>query len=121
MKIYKLFNLANGYATIDFTNIDMNAIANGNQNVTVLSEQKLKWHFLEDDVVGDCPFYIGAFPIFESSKIENVSFDASQKATFYVEGGKYTAIAAPIITGNIINEEKSEMRKFKSGKIEVIK
>ena len=44
MKIYKLFNLANGYATIDFTNIDMNAIANGNQNVTVLSEQKLKWH-----------------------------------------------------------------------------
>lgn len=122
MKIFKLFNQVNGYASIDFYDDEINDILKGRLDVNILNGKRFRWHFFEDaSKISDSPFYLGAFPIFEEKKVHGFSFIDSKIALFKVEGVDYIAVAAPIISGNIIDKEKSTINLFRSGKIMMVK
>ena len=122
MKIFKLYNEVNGYASVDFTNVNMSDIAKGIVNVSAISDINLNWKIDEDDnVKGYCPFYLGAFPVFDATKVKGCSFERAEIAQFRVEDRGFVAVAAPILLGQIIDKEKSDLRLFKSGKIMSVK
>lgn len=121
MKLIELKSIANGFASIDFGDIDM---------TTVLKEGKLefvegktfRWNRSTGNAISDSPFYIGAMPIFDTEKLSGILSSLNvASAEFDVEGRSYTIINAPHFNGDIINREKSEMRTFRSGKIMNIK
>jgi hypothetical protein len=117
MKIIQLKNLANGFASIDFADIDMNKVLKEGK-VDIIQGKSFKWNKSTGDLISDSPFYIGAMPIFDTKKLGNaLSALAVKSATFDVEGHSYTIIAAPQLKGNVINRDQSEMRTFRSGKI----
>ena len=63
MRIFQLRNKVDGYATINFGDIDMmNVLRTG--NVSVLNGQNFVWNKTIDSGISDCPFFIGAMPIF---------------------------------------------------------
>ena len=100
----------------------MSDIVKGIVNVSSISDINLYWKIDEDDnVKGDCPFYIGAFPIFEAAKIKSIAFENAETAAFKVEGEDFVAVATPFLSGHIIDKEKSNLRLFKSGKIMSVK
>ena len=118
MKIFKLYNEVNGYASIDFTNANMSDIAKGIVNVSAISGINLNWKIDEEDTVkGDCPFYIGAFPVFDATKTKGFDFKNAETATFKVEDKEFVAVSAPMLSGQLIDRDKSDLRLFKSGKI----
>ena len=116
MKLIELKNIANGFASIDFGDIDMTSVLK--EGVLELVKGKsFKWNRSTGNAISDCPFYIGAMPIFATEKISGVLSSLNvASAEFDVEGRSYTIIAAPHFNGEVINKEKSEMRTFKSGK-----
>ncbi|MCQ2975327.1 MAG: hypothetical protein MJ211_11035 [Bacteroidales bacterium] len=117
MKIFKLYNIVNGYKTIDFGEINITSISKGEIDIECLSNSNLNWKKTEDDLIpSDSPFFIGAFPIFEYSKIEklNIPIDFVH---FFVENVDFVAIKSNIIEINVLNRDKSIMKLFKSGKI----
>jgi hypothetical protein len=121
MRIFQLKNKVDGYATINFGDIDMmNVLRTG--NVSVLNGQNFVWNKTIDSGISDCPFFIGAMPIFASDKIRDI-FDHldCKTATFMVEGISYTIIAASPIVGKSINIEQSKCKTFRSGKIMEVK
>ena len=122
MKVYKMYNEVNGYASIDFANVNMSDVAKGIANVCSISGISLSWKMDEDNnIKGDSPFYLGAFPIFEATKLKGIDFENAETATLMVEGEDFVAVAAPMLSGQIINREKSNIRLFKSGKIMSVK
>lgn len=118
MKVFKLFNEVNGYASIDFSDVNMGDIVKGIVSVKAISEKSLLWNPTDNESIkGDCPFYIGAFPVFDATKTKGFDFTNAETATFKVEGKEFVAVAAPMLSGQLIDKEKSDMRLFKSGKI----
>lgn len=118
MAIYKLTNKPNGFASINFGDLDMSKIlATG--DIKQLNGREFHWtKDADNSKISDCPFFIGALPIFKASKVASVIDKLNvNKALFSVDGESYTAIAAPLFKGKAINREKSTMRAFKSGKI----
>lgn len=117
-----MYNQANGYALIDFYDDEIDDILKGRLDVSTLNGDSFRWHFFEDATkISDSPFYLGAFPIFEEKKVRSLSFTDAKTALFKVEGVDYIAVAAPIISGNIIDKEKSDLLLFRSGKIMMVK
>ena len=121
MKLIELKNIANGFASIDFGDIDMTSVLK--EGVLELVKGKsFKWNRSTGNAISDCPFYIGAMPIFATEKISGVLSSLNvATAEFDDEGRSYTIIAAPHFNGEVINKEKSEMRTFKSGKVMSVK
>ena len=118
MKVYKMYNEVNGYASIDFSDVNMSDIVKGTVSVRAISDKNLVWDPSDNESIkGDCPFYIGAFPVFEATKIKDFDFENAETASFKVEGKEFIAVAAPILPGQLIDKEKSDLRLFKSGKI----
>lgn len=117
MKIIQIKNQPEGYATINFGNINvMEIIKNG--NVKILDGKSFTWDRSLNSAISDCPFYIGAIPIFLTKKLGNALNNPIVKtANFNVEGQNYTIVAAPDLSDNSINLTKSECRTFRSGKI----
>lgn len=117
MRIFQIKNYVDGFATINFGDIDMmNVLKTG--NVSVLDGKHFLWNKTIGDSISDCPFFIGAMPIFTSQKLgETLAATSCNTATFEVEGIKYTIVAASPVHGKVINQEKSKCRSFRSGKI----
>lgn len=122
MKIYQLLNRADGFATIDFGALNISEIFKLG-NIKELEGKTFKWRKDKDNFeISDCPFYIGAFPIFKSDRIESILTDLNvEYAKFLVEGVSYTALSAPLFSGDVINKDHSSLKTFKSGKIMTIK
>jgi hypothetical protein len=117
MKIIQLKNVANGFASIDFSRIDMNAVMREG-NLEIITGKQFTWNRNTGNQISDCPFYIGSMPIFETEKLRPALNSLNVKsAEFKVEGKQYTMIAAPQISGSVINREASEMRAFRNGEI----
>lgn len=117
MKIIQIKNQVEGYAIINFGNINMMEIVK-NGNVSILNGKSFTWDKSLNSAISDCPFYIGATPIFLTEKLGHV-FDSSNvnMATFDVEGENYTIVLAPVLNENSINLTESKCRTFRSGKI----
>lgn len=121
MKLVELKNIANGFASIDFGDIDMTSVLKEGK-LDLVRGKSFKWNRNLGNGISDCPFYIGAMPIFDSEKLGTVLSSLNVAlAEFEVEGRSYTIIGAPHFNGNVINREKSEMRTFRSGKIMNVK
>ena len=117
MKIIQLKNLVNGFATIDFSAINMDAVLK-NGELSLVAGKSFHWNTESGKSISDCPFYIGAMPIFSTDKLgDALNNTAVKTATFDVDGKSYTIVAAPHLSGQIINLQKSECRTFRSGKI----
>lgn len=117
MKIIQLKNRANGYATIDFSQIDMNIVLKEGK-LELINGKSFKWDKVTGEAIGDCPFYMGAMPIFSTEKLGQTFADTDVKtATFDVEGTSYTIVDVPHLEENVINFDESKYRKFRSGKI----
>lgn len=117
MKVIQLRNAVNDFASIDFSEIDMNAVVKEGR-IDLIKEKQLTWNRNTGDNISDCPFYIGSIPIFDSDKLGDTFSDLNVKsAEFYVDGKSYTIIIAPQLAGSLINREASDMRTFRSGKI----
>lgn len=121
MRIFQLKNKVDGFATINFGDTDMMSVLRTG-NVSVLEGQNFVWNKSVDNCISDCPFFIGTMPIFASEKLGDVlkNIDCTT-ATFMVEGIPYTVVAAPPVTGNTIDLEKSKCKTFRSGKIMEVK
>lgn len=117
MKIIQLENYTEGYATIDFEGIDMISILKMG-NISILDGKKFKWNREVGSNIGDCPFYIGAMPIFATEKLGTIlgAYNVNT-ATFSVEDKEYTIISPPHLEGKVINTQESKCRTFRSGKI----
>lgn len=117
MKIIQIKNQVEGYAIINFGNINMMDIVK-NGNVSILNGKSFTWDKSLNSAISDCPFYIGATPIFLTEKLGHV-LDGSNvnMATFDVEGENYTIVLAPVLNVNSINVSESKCRTFRSGKI----
>lgn len=121
MKLIELKNIANGYASIDFGDIDMTVVLKEGK-LDLIQGKIFKWNKNTGNAISDCPFYIGAMPIFDTEKLGGILSSLNvASAEFEVEGQSYTIIDAPHFNGNVINREKSEMRTFRSGKIMSVK
>ena len=121
MRIFQLKNKVEGFATINFGDIDMMSVLRTG-DVSVLDGQNFVWNKTAGDSISDCPFFIGAMPIFASEKLGSVLKDIDcTTATFMVEGISYTVVAAPPVAGNTIDLEKSKCKTFRSGKIMEVK
>jgi hypothetical protein len=121
MKLVQLKNIVNGFASIDFASIDMNAVLKEG-NIELLQGKIFKWNMSTGDKISDCPFYIGVMPIFDTNKLSAIIKSLDVKtATFEVEGRNYTIISAPHFNGPIIDRKASEMRTFRNGKVMSIK
>ncbi len=117
MKIIQLTNAVDGFATIDFSTIDMDfALKTG--DLSLVAGKSFRWNKDSGQAISDCPFYIGAMPIFATEKLGTALNNTQAKTTtFDVEGKSFTIVAAPHFQGQIINILKSECRTFRSGKI----
>ena len=94
MKLIQLKNSVKGFASIDFAEIDMNAVLKEGK-VELLQGKNFKWNMTSGDKISDCPFYIGAMPIFDTNKLNVMLKSINAKtATFEVEGRSYTIVAA---------------------------
>ena len=117
MKVVQIKNQVEGYATINFGNINLMEMIK-NENVSVLNGKSFTWDKSLNSTISDCPFYIGAIPIFLTEKLGSVLNDSIlNMATFDVEGKNYTIVVAPSLSDNSINLEESKCRIFRSGKI----
>ena len=117
MKIIQIKNAFDGFATIDFSAIDMDAVLK-HGDLSLVAGKSFRWNKDSGNAISDCPFYIGAMPIFDTEKLGNILNNMNVKtATFDVEGRSYTIVAAPHFQGQIIDLEKSDCRTFRSGKI----
>lgn len=117
MKIIQLKNSINGFATIDFSEIDMDDVLKRG-NLALLKGKSFHWNREFGKAISDSPFYIGAMPIFATGKLGDALKGTQAKtATFEVEGESYTAVVAPQMPGQIINLNASNCRTFRSGKI----
>ena len=122
MKIYKLYNRVNGYAAIDFTDDGIGDVLRAQKDVNILNGNSYKWSITEyDNKMGDAPFYLGAFPIFEEKKVKGFDFADAKTAVFKVEGVNYIAVEAPILSGEIIDKKKSVLNLFRSGRIMMVR
>lgn len=121
MKLFQLKNTVNGFASINFDGIDMALVLKQGQ-VELLQGRSFSWDKSNGESISDCPFYIGALPIFDTQKLGN-TFDVTNVkfAVFNVEGQSFTAVCAPHYDGEVINRSLSEMRTFRSGKIMSVK
>lgn len=117
MKLIQLKSQVDGYATINFGDIDMMAVLKSG-DVAVLNGKSFTWDRIVSPTISDCPFYIGAMPIFSTVKLGNALAGTNITiATFDVEGKSYTIMAAHALSGQVINLDKSNCRTFRSGKI----
>lgn len=117
MKIIQLKNSVDGFATIDFSSIDMDLVLKAG-DLSLVAGKSFRWNKDSGQAISDCPFYIGAMPIFATEKLGTALNNSQVKtATFDVEGKSFTIVAAPHFQGQIINLQKSECRTFRSGKI----
>lgn len=121
MKLFQLKNIVNGYASINFNDVDITAVLKEGK-IELIQGRDFTWDKSNGDAITDCPFYIGALPIFDTVKLGDALANTGVKtAIITVEGKSYTVIAAPHFHGNIINKDLSDMRYFRSGKIMTIK
>ena len=121
MKLIELKNITKGFASIDFGDIDMTAVLKEGK-LDLVQGKTFRWNRDTGNAVSDCPFYIGAMPVFDTEKIQGILSSINvASAEFIVEGRSYTIIGAPHFPGDVINREKSEMRTFKTGKIMNVK
>lgn len=121
MKLFKVKNIVRDFASINFSDIDMTCVLKEGK-IDLLEGHRFSWDKSNGTNISDCPFYIGTLPIFDSKKLGNILANSNVKiATFEVEGIQYNAIAAPKLSGSIINREYSELRTFRSGKIMNVK
>lgn len=112
-----LKNIANDYAIIDFNNYNLIDILQGKKDISTLNNKTFKWDMKSGSKISDCPFYIGAFPVFDSTKLK-VNFEKDVKtAEITVDGRKYKIILANQIKGNVIDKNKSEYSKYSDGRI----
>ena len=112
MKLIELKNIANGFASIDFGDIDMTSVLKEGK-LDLVQGKTFKWNISTGKSISDSPFYIGAMPIFDTEKIGRIlSYLNVASAEFEVEGRSYTIIDAPHFNGDVINREKSEMIAF---------
>lgn len=117
MKVFQIKNKVEGFATIDFGNLDMMAIMKSG-DVSSLDGKSFNWDKKLSSAISDCPFFIGAMPIFLTKKLGGVfTGNNVSTATFDVEGDKYTIISALDVVNNGLNMEFSKYRTFRSGKI----
>lgn len=117
MKLIQLKNAIDGFATIDFSAIDMDAVLKKGE-LSLVAGKSFRWNKDSGNAISDCPFYIGAMPIFATEKLGNTLACTNVKtATFDVEGMSYTIVAAPQYQGQSIDLDKSDCRTFRSGKI----
>ncbi len=117
MKIIQLKNSVNGFATIDFSAINMDDVLKKG-NISLVAGKSFNWNKESGQAISDCPFYIGAMPIFATEKLgDALKNTAVRTATFDVDGKSYTIVAAPHLIGKIINISESECRTFRNGKI----
>lgn len=63
MKIIQLKNSVNGFATIDFSAINMDDVLKKG-NISLVAGKSFNWNKESGQAISDCPFYIGAMPIF---------------------------------------------------------
>ncbi len=118
MKIYKLYNQVDGFASIDFANEEIDDVLNGISDVSVLNGGSYKWSVSEDDdEKGDSPFYLGSFPIFEENKVRGIVFPNSKTAVFKVDDKSFIAVEAPLLSGSIIDKNFSDLHLFSNGEI----
>lgn len=117
MRIFQIKNQVEGFATINFGDINMMSILKTG-DVSILEGKHFSWNKTIGDTISDCPFFIGAMPIFSTEKLGNALLNTNVKtATFDVEGSKFTIVAAISIVDKAINTEKSKCRLFRNGKI----
>lgn len=117
MKIIQLKNLVTGFATIDFSEVNMDAVLKDG-DLSIVSGKSFHWNKESGGKISDCPFYIGAMPIFATEKLGDTLKDTNIKtALIDVDGISYTVISAPCLSGQIINLKESNCRTFRSGKI----
>lgn len=116
MKIIQLKNYTEGFATINFDRVDMTSVMKQG-DISVLDGKEFTWRRDVGSNIGDCPFFVGAMPIFATEKLGSIIDSTVRTATFTVEGKSYTIIAAPLLKGEVINRQESKCRTFRSGKI----
>ncbi|MBD5239828.1 MAG: hypothetical protein HDS64_08735 [Bacteroidales bacterium] len=117
MKVLQLKNAVDGFATIDFSSIDMDLVLKTG-DLSLVAGKSFQWNKDSGQAISDCPFFIGAMPIFDTEKLGSALNNTQAKtATFEVEGKSFTIVAAPQFKGQIINLMKSDCRTFRSGKI----
>lgn len=119
-KIYQLKSVTDNYKSIDYRNLDVYSLLDNTKDITKLNGTRLNWwEERGGQFISDCPFIIGSLPVFDYIKLGSSlsGFNSSfRKAIFDVDNKKYTAIQANIISG-LLDEEKSSIRWFTSGKI----
>jgi hypothetical protein len=117
MRIFQIKNQVEGFATINFGDINMMSILKTG-DVSILDGKHFSWNKTIGNAISDCPFFIGAMPIFSTEKLGDALLNTNAKtATFNVEGSMFTIVAALPIVGKVINTEKSKCRLFRNGKI----
>lgn len=117
MRIFQIKNQVEGFASIDFEEIDMMSVLKTG-DVSVLEGRCFKWDKTVNSAISDCPFFIGSLPIFLTSKLGSILNDSNvSRATFDVEGKSYTIVSALEQLDNVLDLERSKYRTFRSGKI----
>ena len=120
MKVYKLNHKANGYATVD---MDFDVISIMQQeswsDLKKYKDNEFPWIKEDDDNLGECPFYIGALPIFSNRIIsELIAVEPSIKhIPIFIEGKSFGIVFTDNVIGGSLNIKSSKVTKFPDGRI----
>lgn len=124
MKIYRLYSKTEGYKTIDYGKTPlMNIIGEEDWgNLSEIKEFPYQWkNDNEADSVSDCPFLIGAIPVFSLQTMnlikEQLTSDTAEIIPISIENETFCILRAKLRVANLLNERKSKITRFSDGRI----
>ena len=122
-KIYRLYSSGHEYKTVEYDNTPlMNCLENNLWEPSLIEAYKFEWN--RDDAekeTSDCPFLIGAIPIFKTEIISDlrniVSLDAIKIININISGQKYSILRPKNKIKGLLNIRKSNINYFSDGRI----
>ena len=124
MDIFRIYSQNNNYKTISYEKTPLMRILGSETwgNYVDIESFKYEWNCdTNKRIECDCPFLIGAIPIFRENIISKIKFFLSPTLVdilpIEVAGKIYCIIRAKILLENIINVKKSKINKYPDGRI----
>lgn len=122
MRIYRLYNPNQEYRTIQIANTPLLVAIDHNDYSKTIDIHNTQYHWDNlDKELCDCPFLIGAIPVFRKEKIYKIRYIFSSQdistTELIVDGASYILLITNNVVKGLLDERKSTITRFSDGRI----
>lgn len=124
MDIYRIYTENSPYKAIAYGNTPLleNIGEDKWENIPQIESFSYNWNVDDKEKeCGDCPFLIGAIPVFSTNVLKNIkkylSKDLVDVISIKVENREYAIIKAQKLVANLLDERDSQITRYSDGNI----